>query len=528
MSLPNKQRARAGGTALFVAAMVFLFGSALHWASDDGIFSITRSALAQQWTWGWTTRTTAFDGSAGPEKALDRAPRRVATEVGRTGSPNEDPAGTPETGADEAERKSGGSRAGTGPLSRCRAHFVPLPRPPVPFPSNCSEEIDRLPEHIRDTSIRQHNVMHVLKRTMNAGFLGSQTADPESADLIVFDDEKQHDCYMLGRMFPNRLLALKGNPTIRKAAETDRALNRYREQTINSMLQKYPNKTVLVISDHPLYNTEVSGRNLALTVNDGFQARRPGGPARHIVMPYPAPWNPHIRKPENISFANSVYFVGSCLNFFADLWSGKLLRERFVQAGLRASRLRKDPSIRVKCARTTAKNAVAYTKLQGLLAQSRFCPVLAGDTPSSRRLTDVILAGCIPVFIGPAWHAFPMLPYVKYEDFSVFIRVKELLDLEPRMLANAPAKLRTRWEEDPKASHLVGRNSTHVIDVETLDGVFDVLAGFSDSAVIAMRQAVWRHLDYFAYSLPSGRKPGDAGMPNNLAGKLLLDAVCES
>ncbi len=45
---------------------------------------------------------------------------------------------------------------------------------------------------------------------------------------------------------------------------------------------------------------------------------------------------------------------------------------------------------------------------------STFCLVLAGDAPSSRRATEVILHGCLPVYVGPpfnrwavwmSWHA---------------------------------------------------------------------------------------------------------------------------
>ena len=42
------------------------------------------------------------------------------------------------------------------------------------------------------------------------------------------------------------------------------------------------------------------------------------------------------------------------------------------------------------------------------MLDSRFCLVLVGDTQSSRRRTEVMLTGCIPVFVGPPWHALPL------------------------------------------------------------------------------------------------------------------------
>jgi len=34
------------------------------------------------------------------------------------------------------------------------------------------------------------------------------------------------------------------------------------------------------------------------------------------------------------------------------------------------------------------------------IKNSQYCLVLAGDTPSSRRLFDAMISGCIPIFIG--------------------------------------------------------------------------------------------------------------------------------
>jgi hypothetical protein len=53
------------------------------------------------------------------------------------------------------------------------------------------------------------------------------------------------------------------------------------------------------------------------------------------------------------------------------------------------------------------------------LESAVFCPVIAGDTQSSRRLTEVVLAGCIPLFIGPPFHTLPMAADVDYTAFSV-------------------------------------------------------------------------------------------------------------
>ena len=38
---------------------------------------------------------------------------------------------------------------------------------------------------------------------------------------------------------------------------------------------------------------------------------------------------------------------------------------------------------------------------------------------SSRRVSEVILSGCIPVFLGPPFHTLPLAELVNYQAFSV-------------------------------------------------------------------------------------------------------------
>jgi hypothetical protein len=42
------------------------------------------------------------------------------------------------------------------------------------------------------------------------------------------------------------------------------------------------------------------------------------------------------------------------------------------------------------------------------MASSEFCLIMPGNSQSSQRLTEAFLTGCIPVFIGPPWHALPL------------------------------------------------------------------------------------------------------------------------
>ena len=47
----------------------------------------------------------------------------------------------------------------------------------------------------------------------------------------------------------------------------------------------------------------------------------------------------------------------------------------------------------------------------------------AGDSASTRRLTEVIQAGCVPTFVGPPFHARPFEAYVDYAALGVIVRI---------------------------------------------------------------------------------------------------------
>lgn len=49
------------------------------------------------------------------------------------------------------------------------------------------------------------------------------------------------------------------------------------------------------------------------------------------------------------------------------------------------------------------------------MARSVFCPVPASNTQSSRRLSEAMLTGCIPVFIGEPFHSLPLAADVDYK-----------------------------------------------------------------------------------------------------------------
>ncbi len=59
------------------------------------------------------------------------------------------------------------------------------------------------------------------------------------------------------------------------------------------------------------------------------------------------------------------------------------------------------------------------------MRNATFCLTMPGDSASTRRLSETIMAGCIPVFVGPPYASMPMAEHVRYRDFSVFFNVSD-------------------------------------------------------------------------------------------------------
>ena len=56
-----------------------------------------------------------------------------------------------------------------------------------------------------------------------------------------------------------------------------------------------------------------------------------------------------------------------------------------------------------------------------------FCLVLPGDSASARRTSEIFMAGCIPVFLGPPYGSMPLAEEggIDYKASSLFFNVTE-------------------------------------------------------------------------------------------------------
>lgn len=54
---------------------------------------------------------------------------------------------------------------------------------------------------------------------------------------------------------------------------------------------------------------------------------------------------------------------------------------------------------------------------------SQFCLMLPGDAASSRRVVEAIKYGCVPVFVGPPFHAEVLPRHIDFGGLGVVVKV---------------------------------------------------------------------------------------------------------
>jgi len=118
--------------------------------------------------------------------------------------------------------------------------------------------------------------------------------------------------------------------------------------------------------------------------------------------------------------------------------------------------------------KTLKRVSAVFDKYVTDMVNSQFCLVLQGDSPSSRRLFDAMVAGCIPVFIGTNY-AKPFENLIPYDDFSIRI-------VEDEWLYHAEEQLeRINNISDEEALQMQSKmmRYLHYIDWRNGDGVLD-------------------------------------------------------
>ena len=68
---------------------------------------------------------------------------------------------------------------------------------------------------------------------------------------------------------------------------------------------------------------------------------------------------------------------------------------------------------------------VPFAEMFTSMSHSRFCMALPGDAASTRRLSELMLSGCIPVFPGPPYHSMPFSEQIDWRAAGVFFNITD-------------------------------------------------------------------------------------------------------
>jgi hypothetical protein len=377
-------------------------------------------------------------------------------------------------------------------------------------PATCDGYFSYATEQYRTAYWQQHRLMHYVKESLTAADShagASPCAARSHFTIALVDDEVVHDCwYFAVHNFPVPELS---------AAPTFPGILNKRDAAVDWVLaRRNPQELVVVLEDHPYYNLnplkQLDERifRVVLEVSQVPKAHRSS--RRFLVAPYVAAANPFLRAPLHAAASDSslLFFHGTCRNGDSDS-SGMRLRHHVIAALKAAPSLPDALPTSVACACAICPAAAGHDALLRDLAHARFCLIIPGDTASSRRLSEVMAAGCVPVFVGPPWHALPLSPFIDYFSFALFFHLVE----QPWLRGDTGI-----FEPDPWTAQtlLSGKGVSRVSGVPEL---LRRLQGMDNAEVARRRRGVAKFAPYFVFLEPGANSSASAG-------SLLMSAVC--
>ena len=118
--------------------------------------------------------------------------------------------------------------------------------------------------------------------------------------------------------------------------------------------------------------------------------------------------------------AHLLYFRASC-HLMKTENHGKSFRWYLSEHVFANSRT---PEVDVSCTnRELGGQHATFTDMFDDMRNSTFCLALPGDSSSTRRLSEIMLANCIPVFAGPPYHSMPFHHTVNWSAAGVFFNI---------------------------------------------------------------------------------------------------------
>lgn len=213
---------------------------------------------------------------------------------------------------------------------------------------------------------------------------------------------------------------------------------------------------------------------------------RPFNRERNFIVPYSSSDN--LITPRLTPFRSTkIYYRGGCSLTRS---VGQALRFRLVETLQKKFSGDPQSGVDVDC-----PGRVSHQEVVKKLQSSIFCLLPPGDTQSSRRLTEIVLGGCIPVFVGPPFHSMPFSKEVDYKAFSVFFKVTN----------NATLKLWWGEKPIPKVYEFGGVQIDRVdalseaFEVDDLAEIGQFLMAFDNQFIQKKQEALALYQRYFQF-----------------------------
>lgn len=409
------------------------------------------------------------------------------------------------------------------PSTPCRVGLWSLEIPGI-VSRDCRKELwERHGMNGKSNIYEQHRFLHHLKHSVGEETLFRLDKLPagrsDDVDAILLDDENYSACYLSDVIGASRRNVTK---------IVDDYVKR-RRQEVRGMLDK-TKLPMIVIEDHPYYRLAPFRHAQAFFMVQEASQLTPktgGGDVdqNYLIIPYTSPANPHLKPAESWDKDEFfIHFIAACSGNLL----GKRMRAKVVESLSSAVSSTNSQRLRLQCSVPGVQQTVPYSQLVKELASSRFCPVAAGDTPSSRRISDVIAAGCIPVLIGPPFPAVPYLPFLNYSDFALVFKIKEATWMDAQDAVHV-------WTTDPLAEQtLFGDHSSHLRVVNTPSDIYTALEAIPGPEILRLKQGVRKVVSWFVAGPESSADPrpqpsGEDDKYNDgkvYSGKAALAAAC--
>ena len=154
---------------------------------------------------------------------------------------------------------------------------------------------------------------------------------------------------------------------------------------------------------------------------------------------------------------------------------------------------------------------------RGRVGRSTFCPLLAGDSPSTTRLSEPILLGCVPVIVGPPWPQIPLLQTnaVPWARIALFV---EMTNTSAWARADDAERFRSWFYDEDGPALRATLGPGQLLRAADAADVVRQLAAVPPEKVAEMREAALPFRKLFVTAVNGSRE----------GGRQLLDAVCEA